>query len=105
MLTAIKSMSVPQPRDVKLQSYSHRARQHLGVFMQVAAWKLPATGLPGLTTLNPTLYTCRVPVCDHTASETHTLTQSIRFLLSGPTKHIKNVLVSSLCAQQYLPSL
>lgn len=98
MLTAIKSMSVLQPRDVKLQPYSHQACQHLGVFMQVAGWKLPATGLPGLTKLKPTLYTCKVAVCNHPVSEADTLTQSIRFPLSGPPKWVKNVLVSSLCS-------
>lgn len=104
MLSTVKSMSVPQLKDVKLQPCSQHLPAPRGVYAG-DGWKLPATGLPDLTKLKPTPYSCRVAVCNHNMSETDTLTHSIRFPPRGPPKCITSVLVSSLGAQQYLPSL
>lgn len=51
--------------------------------------EFPATGLPDLTKLKPTQYTCKVAVCHHSMSEADTLIWAFRFPPSEPTKCIK----------------
>lgn len=51
--------------------------------------EFPATGLPDLTKLKPTQYTCEVAICHHSMSEADTLKQAFRFPPSEPTKRIK----------------